>query len=76
MLLEDDMSLTEWFSDYLPALVNCGDVAVELTKVGRRNNPELGSNHLDSRVVDEISDVSSEFSAYLGLPLESSHNST
>jgi DNA-binding response OmpR family regulator len=38
MLVEDDMSLAEWFSDYLTehgylvTLVNRGDMAVELIK--------------------------------------------
>jgi DNA-binding response OmpR family regulator len=44
MLVEDDMSLAEWFSDYLTehgylvTLVNRGDVAVELIKT---DNPDL-----------------------------------
>lgn len=44
MLVEDDMSLAEWFSDYLTehgylvTLVNRGDVAVDLIKT---DNPEL-----------------------------------
>ena len=44
MLVEDDMSLAEWFSDYLTehgylvTLVNRGDVAVELIK---EDNPDL-----------------------------------
>ena len=44
MLIEDDMSLAEWFSDYLTehgylvTLVNRGDVAVELIKT---DNPDL-----------------------------------
>lgn len=44
MLVEDDMSLAEWFSDYLTehgylvTLVNRGDMAVELIKA---DNPDL-----------------------------------
>ena len=44
MLVEDDMSLAEWFSDYLTehgymvTLVNRGDIAVELIKT---DNPDL-----------------------------------
>ena len=44
MLVEDDMSLAQWFSDYLTehgylvTLVNRGDVAVELIKT---DNPDL-----------------------------------